>query len=113
MLATKLRKTSGPAQLRPKTLNQLRRFLQPESGTPLPIRPQGAGTAATDCNTADAGSILHMTHLDRVFLIDTERHTVTVEAGIRIEAYAQVWLIGPMCLSVTVVMSTHPSADSV
>ena len=89
MLATKLRKTSGPAQLRPKTLNQLRRFLQPESGTPLPIRPQGAGTAATDCNTADAGSILHMTHLDRVFLIDTERHTVTVEAGIRIEALIQ------------------------
>ncbi len=90
MLATKLRKTSGPAQLRPKTLNQLRRFLQPESGTPLPIRPQGAGTAATDCNTADAGSVLHMTHLDRVFLVDTERHTVTVEAGIRVESLIQI-----------------------
>lgn len=94
MLATKLRKTgkfskpkhSGPAHLWPRNLNQLRQFLQPESGTPLPIRPQGAGTAATDCNTADVGSILHMTQLDRVFLVDTKNHTVTVEAGIRVEA---------------------------
>ena len=94
MLATKLRKTgkfsnpkhSGPAHLRPKNLNQLRRFLQPECGTPLPIRPQGAGTAATDCNTTSAGSILQMTQLDRVFLVDRDNHTVTVEAGIRVEA---------------------------
>ena len=80
MLATKLRKTgkfnspkhSGPVHLRPKNLNQLRLFLEPESGTPLPIRPQGAGTAATDCNTTSAGSILQMTQLDRVFLVDRE-----------------------------------------
>ena len=86
MLATKLRRNNGPAHLRPRNLNQLRRFLQPESGTPLPIRPQGAGTAATDCNTTSAGSILHMTQLDRVFLVDRDNHTVTVEAGIRVEA---------------------------
>lgn len=97
MLATKLRKTgkfqsprhSGPAHLRPKNLNQLRSFMQPGSGTILPVRPQGAGTAATDCNTIAAGSILHMTHLDRVFVVDTERCTVTVEAGIRVEALIQ------------------------
>ena len=89
MLATKLRKTSGPTQLRPKNLNQLRRFLRPDSGTPLPIRPQGAGTAATDCNTVAAGSILHMTNLDRVILVDSINQTVTVEAGIRVEALIQ------------------------
>ncbi len=86
MLATKLRKNNGPTHLWPRNLNQLRSFLQPESNTPLPIRPQGAGTAATDCNTAANGSILHMTQLDRVFLVDTANHTVTVEAGIRVEA---------------------------
>ncbi len=94
MAATMLRKTgrfqsprhSGPTHLRPRNLNQLRRFLQPESGTALPIRPQGAGTAPTDCNTADAGTVLHMTKLNRVFLVDTANHTVTVEAGIRVEA---------------------------
>jgi FAD/FMN-containing dehydrogenase len=86
MLATKLHRNNGPVHLRPSNLNQLRRFLQPESNTPMPIRPQGAGTAATDCNTTTAGSVLHMTELDRVFLVDRNKHTVTVEAGIRIEA---------------------------
>ncbi len=86
MLATKLRKNNGPAHLRPRNLKQLLSILQPESGTPLPIRPQGAGTAATDCNTVATGSVLHMTQLDRVFLVDTENRTVTVEAGIRVEA---------------------------
>lgn len=94
MLTNSLRKTgqfrspklSGPKQLRPKNLNELRGFLEPRSRTPLPIRPQGSGTAATDCNTAASGSVLHMAGLDRIRRIDTVNHTATVEAGIRIEA---------------------------
>jgi len=93
MLATKLRKTgrfpspkhTGPAHLRPTHLNDLRRYLQPESGSPLPIRPQGAGTAATDCNQTSSGSILHMSGLDRVIRVDTNNRTVTVETGLPIE----------------------------
>ena len=94
MLTNSLRKTgqfrspkpSGPKHLRPRNLTELCGFLEPDRRMPLPIRPQGSGTAATDCNTAAAGSILHMTGLDRIRRIDTVNHTATVEAGIRIES---------------------------
>jgi len=93
MTANSLRKTGrytsprydGPTHLKPKNLTQLRRILRPESHTELPIRPQGAGTAATDCNTTAAGSVLHMTGLDRILRVDPDKLTVTVEAGIRLE----------------------------
>jgi hypothetical protein len=77
--------TEGPVHLYPKNLNQLKRILRPDSHTALPIRPQGAGTAVTDCNTTPAGSVLHMTGLDRILRINPEQQTVTVEAGIRLE----------------------------
>ena len=94
MLANTLRNTGqfriakpiGPKHLRPRNLKELVRFLEPDSRMPLPIRPQGSGTAATDCNTASAGSILHMSGLDRIRRIDTVNNTATVEAGIRVDA---------------------------
>jgi FAD/FMN-containing dehydrogenase len=94
MLATTLRKTGrfpspklvGPAELRPTNLNDLKRHLEKDSRTALPIRPLGAGTAATDCNRTNAGSILHMSGLDRVIRVDAENGTVTVEAGLRLPA---------------------------
>jgi FAD/FMN-containing dehydrogenase len=97
MLATNLRKTgrykspkhSGPAHLRPRNLNELRRILEPKSNTALPVRPHGAGTAATDCNQTIAGTILHMDALDRVIRVDTSEHIVTVEAGLRLEALVE------------------------
>ena len=93
MLATNLRKTgrfrspkhAGPVHLRPSNLNELKSYLEPDAKTALPIRPRGAGTAATDCNTTIAGSVLHMSGLDRVIQVDTYNHTVTVEAGLRLE----------------------------
>jgi L-gulonolactone oxidase len=97
MLATNLRKTGrfqspkqiGPAHLRPTNLNDLRRFLEPDSAVSLPIRPQGAGTAATDCNSTIAGSILHISGVDRVIRVDADNHTVTVEAGLRLETLVE------------------------
>lgn len=93
MPATNLRKTgsyrspkhSGPAHLRPTTLNDLKRYLEPESNVELPIRPYGAGTSATDCNDTIAGSILHMSGVDRVIRVNMENYTVTVEAGLQLE----------------------------
>ncbi len=82
-------KHDGPVHLTPRNLNELRRILRPESSTPLPVRPQGAGTSSTDCNTTAAGSILHMTGLDRVLRVDAEQLTVTVEAGIRLETLVE------------------------
>ena len=92
MLANSLRTTgrfakpqpTGPMHLRPKTLSDLRKCLEPSSRTPLPIRPLGAGTAATDCNRTANGSILHMSGLDRIRRIDADNGIVVVEAGIRV-----------------------------
>jgi len=93
MLATNLRNTgryrspnqTEPSHLRPKNLSDLRRFLQPNTRTALPIRPQGAGTASTDCNEATGGSTIHMVGVDRIIRVDTDNHTVTVEAGVLVE----------------------------
>lgn len=92
MLAKSLRNTgrfkkpvaSGPVQLRPGSLSDLRKCLNPVNRTPLPIRPRGAGTAATDCNTAATGTVLNMRGLDRIRRIDVDNGIVVVEAGIRV-----------------------------
>jgi len=93
MFATNLRKTgrfpspriTGPEQLRPTSINDLKGYLEPDARTALPIRPLGAGTAATDCSRSNAGSIVHMSGIDRVIRVDAQNHTVTVEAGLRLE----------------------------
>jgi len=98
MLATILHKTElygshkgkGPIDLRPTDLNKLRRYLEPDANIALPIRPQGAGTASTDCNRCITGSILHTTGLDRITKIDSVNHTVTAQAGVRIGTLVDV-----------------------
>jgi FAD/FMN-containing dehydrogenase len=62
------------------------RYLDPESRAPAPIRIRGAGTAATDCNTNESGTIVDMTALDRITGIDARNLTVTVQAGVRLGA---------------------------
>lgn len=92
MLAKSLRTTgrfkkpapAGPVHLHPKTLSDLRKCLEPTSRTPLPVRPVGAGTAATDCNTTAVGSNVHMEGLDRIRRVDADNGIVVVEAGIRV-----------------------------
>ena len=96
MLATNLRKTgsyrvkkivgpAGPITRRPTDLKQLRKVLDPAAQSPVPIRPQGAGTACTDCNASETGTTLNMTGLDRIVHIDSYNHTVTAQAGVRLE----------------------------
>jgi len=97
MLATNLRKTGsyrvkkivgpeGPITRQPTDLKQLRKVLDPAAQSPLPIRPQGARTACTDCNASDTGTTLKMTGLDRIVHVDSYNHTVTAQAGVRLEA---------------------------
>ena len=93
MLATNLRNTgrhrspnhSEPSHLWPKGLIELRRFLSPGLQTALPIRPQGAGTASTDCNVSTSGTTIFMKGVNRIIRIDADNQTVTVEAGVLIE----------------------------
>lgn len=83
------RKSKGPVEKLPTNLNQLRQQLDPATKYQLPLRPRGSGSASTDCNTTESGTILRMTGLDRVINIDTYNHTVTAQAGIRISALVQ------------------------
>jgi len=76
---------TGPVTREPKNLNQLRKVMDPAVQTPQPIRPQGAGTASTHCNISESGTTLKMTGMDRIVHIDTYNHTVTAEAGVRLE----------------------------
>ena len=93
MLANTLRKTgrftspkpNGPIQLRPKSLAELINLFKPGSDVQAPLRPRGAGSAATDCHSAVSGTVVHMTGIDRIRKVDAEKGYVTVEAGIRVE----------------------------
>ena len=76
---------TGPVTREPKNLNQLRKVMDPAVQTPLPIRPQGAGTASTQCAHSESGTTLKMTGMDRIVHIDTYNHTVTAEAGVLLE----------------------------
>ena len=97
MFATNLKRTgsfrtpkaTGPVTREPTNLNDLRRVLDPAAGMPTPIRPQGAGTAATDCNASASGTTLKTTGLDRIISVDTRKLTVTAQAGVRLESLVQ------------------------
>jgi len=77
--------TIGPVTREPTNLNQLRKLLDPAVQTPLPIRPQGAGTASTSCNASETGTTLKTTGLDQIVHIDSYNHTVTAQAGVRLD----------------------------
>lgn len=72
----------GPVTATPTDLNQLRRVVDPASGTPLPIRVQGSGSACNSCNTTDAGTTVRMTGMRRILHVDPVNYTATVEAGV-------------------------------
>jgi len=76
---------TGPVTREPRNLNQLRKVMDPAVQTPLPIRPQGAGTASTQCNASESGTTLKMTGMNRIVHVDAYNHTVTAEAGVRLE----------------------------
>ncbi len=70
--------------VRPATLYELKKCLDSARRSALPLRPRGAGTAPTDCNTCSTGIIIDMTKLDRILNVDAHNGTVTVEAGTRL-----------------------------
>lgn len=97
MLASNLKNTGkyhaqrqrSRTELRPANLNDLRKCLDPASNTPLPIRPRGAGTASTDCNSSSAGTTLRTTGMDRIVRIDAHDCSVTAEAGVPLDALVE------------------------
>ena len=70
------------AVVRPATLAQLRDVLTPGSPWPAPFRPAGASSAATDCNSATAGTVVDMTAFDQIVGIDAYNDLAVVQAGV-------------------------------
>ncbi len=81
-----VRRPARPGVSTPSNLANLMRCLDGggKRNIAFPIRPQGAGSSATDCNNADSGTLVRMSGFDRIIHIDMHRLTVTAEAGVRL-----------------------------
>lgn len=92
MTAARLRNTgrflrpadSGPAEHTISNLRELMRLMNPATRTPTPIRPAGARSACTGCNSTPSGTVINVDRLDKILNIDNYNHTVTAQAGVRI-----------------------------
>ena len=73
---------NGPVTETPTDLNQLRRIVDPASGTPLPIRVQGSGSACNSCNTTETGTTIRTAGLNRILHVDPVNYTATVQPGV-------------------------------
>jgi len=92
MTAARLRNTgrfasparNGSTEYRVGSYHELIKLMDPGARLATPIRPQGAVTACTGCNTTPAGSVLSTVALDDILNIDTFNNTVTAQAGVRL-----------------------------
>ncbi len=94
MAEVRLRKTgrlpaTGVREVPITNLKTLSEIMDREGHAALPIRPQGAATAATDCNRSATGTIVQMGDFDRIVSIDSYNHTVTAQAGVRLYALSE------------------------
>ena len=71
-------------EVQPASSGELATILDPTSRTATPIRPRGAATACTDCNSTPTGTVVDTTLLDKILNIDNFNQTVTAQAGVRI-----------------------------
>lgn len=71
------------------SIPMLSRVMDRTASTAVPIRPFGAGTAATDCNGTASGTVLDLSSLDRIIKIDAYNSTVTAQAGVRLYALTE------------------------
>jgi len=74
----------GPERIAPASPNEVRDLLGASRRLGEPIRPQGASTSSTDCNSSPTGSIIETSRLDSILDIDAEAGTVTAQAGVRL-----------------------------
>jgi FAD/FMN-containing dehydrogenase len=74
--------STGPVVEEPNNLKHLQRIMDPASGTPLPLRAQGSGSACNSCNTTETGTTIRMTGLNKILHVDSVNYTTTVQAGV-------------------------------
>jgi hypothetical protein len=67
----------------PTTFEEIQSILQDRSRYPSPVRAKGSYHSLTPCVSSE-GTIIDMTGMNRILQIDTERMTLTAEAGLQI-----------------------------
>src|ERR1700730_9877134 len=67
----------------PTTFEEIQSILQDRSRYPSPVRAKGSYHSLTPCVSSE-GTIIDMTGRNRILQIDTERMTLTAEAGLQI-----------------------------
>jgi hypothetical protein len=85
----KVRPPAQSAEISAENIKTVLRVMDRGANVALPIRPQGAGTSTTGCNTSNSGTVLRLSGLDRIIKIDAFNHTVTAQAGVRLYALAE------------------------
>src|ERR1700736_1110239 len=75
--------TAHPQQLvRPQSVEDLQTILWDVRRNPGPVRAKGSYHSLTPCASSE-GTIIDMTRMNRILRIDTERMTLTAEAGLQ------------------------------
>ncbi len=79
--------STGPAvTIQTNTPSEILQVLSDWKRYPAPVRPMGSGSSMTRCTTANGGTQLDVSGMNRVLRID--RDTVTVQPGISLPALA-------------------------
>jgi hypothetical protein len=75
--------TATPQQLvQPKTVEEIQAVLRDRAKYPSPVRPKGSYHSLTPCASSD-GTMVDMSKMDRVIAIDSEKNTLTAQAGLQ------------------------------
>src|SRR5262245_58495863 len=87
--ATPVAASTGPATtIQATTPSEILQILRDWKHYPSPVRPMGSGSSITRCITANGGTQLDLSAMNRVLKIDQD--TVTVQPGITLPDLAQV-----------------------
>jgi len=79
----------GPAAVvRPTSPSEIAQVLTDAKRYPSPVRPMGSGSSTTRCTTANGGTVLDLSEMNRVLRIDAD--TVTVQPGISLPELAEI-----------------------
>lgn len=80
---------SGPAiVVRPSSPNEIVQILLDRKRFPSPVRPMGSGSSITRCVTANGGTLIDLSEMNRVLSIDQD--SVTVQPGITLPDLADI-----------------------
>ena len=79
----------GPAiVVQPTSPSEIVQVLSNPKRFPSPVRPMGSGSSVTRCITANSGTLLDLSQMNRVLKIEDD--SVTVQPGIRLQELADV-----------------------